>query len=590
MPHDRSAGAPRRAAPGPAPSPALVPRAGGVATLVCVTLASWFRQSSAWLWGMLGLALVATGMRIHNAFALPKHWGFDANWNWEYIERLTGSWRLPAPHEGWSMGHPPLFYYASAALARGLDGASVESIGIAIRLASAAFGLVAVAGAVWLVGRLDPGAAKRAFLAAGLLLFLPVHVYMSAMVGEEILASSLVSLALVGVAVDLASHPPLRPALWRMAGWGALAGLAMLTKLSGVLAIVAVGGALLLDGLRRRQLGRAVALAASFGLVAGTLGGWPFVRNLVSFGYLYPHDLPVHERIHSMPPGDRTLSDYLRVPASTLLDPRAIEPRLVYSVWGTTYATIWYDAHRHVLPREDRAATGLGTALLTLALLPTLAFGVGLVRGLRRAWAAPGGPDTLFLLLVALTLAGFVLFTWRNPWYATVKGSYMLGLLVPFAWYTSEVLADWTRGAGLRQGLVWTALAALLTISALAFSFGLVLEKTDRGPGFLWWENMPPPRTAAPSPAASVPSGVAQPLEGAGRPQGGQLPRRAPGEVQAHDPLAARHPGGTGPSLALGALGHAVEEPELLVEAEPALVLERRGALGMAPVGVLARA
>jgi len=564
-------------------------RGSGAATLSRVKLASWIRTSSAWLWGMLPLALVAIAMRVHNAFALPKHWGFDANWNWEYIERLTGSWQLPAPHEGWSMAHPPFFYYAGALLARIMDGASVESITIAIRLASAALGVGAVGGAVWLIRCLDPGARKRAFLAAALLLFLPVHVYMSAMLGEEIVASSLVSLAVVGVCIDLVRRPPMPRALWRSAGWGLLAGLALLTKLSGVLAIAAVGGALLLDGLRRRELERALALAAIFGLVAGVVGGWPYVRNLVSFGYLYPHDLPVHERIHTMPPGDRAISDYLRVPVSTLLDPRAIEPKLVYSVWGTTYTTLWYDGHRHFLPRDSREATRLGTAILTLALLPTLAFGVGLVRGLRRAWSTPEGPDTLFLLLVALTLAGYVLFTWRNPWYVTLKGSYMLTLIVPFAWYASEVLSDWTRGAGVRQGFVWTGLAALLTLTALVFSFGLVLEKTDKGPGFRWWENMPPPRSAGG--AASVPGSVlarvAQPLEGASRAQRGELARRAPGQVESHHPLAAGDPGGLVPAERLRPVADPVEEPELLVEAEPALVLERGGSLRVPSVDVL---
>lgn len=563
-----------------------------MATLFRVRRASGFSRGTGWLWGTLLLALVGVAMRVHNAFALPMHWGFDANWNWEYIERLTRSWALPAPHEGWSMAHPPFFYYASALLARGMEGASVESITIAIRLASAATGLCAIVGAVWLVRRLDPEARARVLLAAGLLLFLPVHVYMSAMLGEEIVASSLLSLAFVGVAFDLVRRPPLRSALGRSAGWGLLAGLSLLTKLSGVLGIAAVGGALLIDGLRRRALPRALAVAALFGMVAGVVGGWPYVRNLVEFGYLYPHDLPVHERMHSMPPGDRALSDYLRVPAATFLDPRAIHPELLYSVWGTTYATLWYDAHRHVLPRESREATWLGVAMLTLALIPTTAFGVGLLRGARRAWANPDGPDTLFLLVVALTLAGYVLFTWRNPWYATLKGSYLLGLIVPFTWYTSEVLCDWTRGASLRQGLVTAGLAALLALSVLVFSFGFVMDKVDNGPGFRWWEQELPPRVPGDAPlgGASFLPRVAEPLEGAPRAQRYELARRAPGEVQAHHALAAGDSCRVAPAALVGAVRDPVEEPELLVEAEPALVLERGGALGVTPVGVLAGA
>ena len=33
------------------------------------------------------------------------------------------------------------------------------------------------------------------------------------------------------------------------------------------------------------------------------------------------------------------------------------------------------------------------------------------------------GPDLPLLLLVALTLLGYVFFTWRNPWFAAIKGT-----------------------------------------------------------------------------------------------------------------------------------------------------------------------
>ncbi len=51
-------------------------------------------------------------------------------------------------------------------------------------------------------------------------------------------------------------------------------------------------------------------------------------------------------------------------------------------------------------------------------------------------------------MLVALTLAGYVVFTWNNPWFATVKASYLLGISIPFAYFASDVLADWTRVDG----------------------------------------------------------------------------------------------------------------------------------------------
>jgi len=188
------------------------------------------------------------------------------------------------------------------------------------------------------------------------------------------------------------------------------------------------------------------------------------------YGYFYAQDLPQHARMHTMPPGSRGVGDYLRVPLATWTDPQMLNPDLLRSVWGSTYASLWFDAHRHFLPRESDAVSRAGSVILLLALLPTAAFAVGLARGARRALRGPG-PDTPLVLLVLVTLAGYALFTWRNPWFAAVKGSYLLGLSVPFAFYASEALAGWTR-RGASAIAVGLALGALVISVAAAFSFG----------------------------------------------------------------------------------------------------------------------
>jgi hypothetical protein len=112
--------------------------------------------------------------------------------------------------------------------------------------------------------------------------------------------------------------------------------------------------------------------------------------------------------------------------------------------------------------------------MLLLALLPTIAFVVGAASGLRRATARHGEPDPPLLLLVVLTLAGYVLFTWQNPWFATVKGTYLLGAMLPFAFYASEPLARWAEGRSLRSAATWTVLAALAVSVTLTFTYGLI--------------------------------------------------------------------------------------------------------------------
>ena len=430
------------------------------------------------------VALAGIALRANNALRYRTHLGFDASFNWEYIHGLMQSWTLPDPDSGWSTAHPPLFYYLSAAIGRALaDGeVDIDTTVRVIRLLSALAGLLGIGAAVLLVRRVAPQDPARAVLAGALLLFLPAHIYMSAMLNEEILVSALVSLVVAGTAWDLMRAPRPQTEIWWAAGLGLIGGLALLTKLSGLLVLVAVPAAYLIHGWRETDLRQGLTRAGAFTAVALLIGGWFYARNWIQHGYVYPHALQAHEIMFTMPPGERGVGDYLRVPLATWTDPRVLSPDLLHSVWGTTYLTVWFDGHRHYLPKRGSAVQRAGTVILILALLPTVAFAVGMGRGLRRAIRGSGA-DGLLLLLVGLTLGGYAVFTWRNPWFAAVKGTYLLGLSVPFAFYTSEVLADWTRG---RRGIaVWILLVALLGVVTMTFTMGWVFFKHEL-PGLSW--------------------------------------------------------------------------------------------------------
>jgi 4-amino-4-deoxy-L-arabinose transferase-like glycosyltransferase len=436
-------------------------------------------------WGLLALAAL---MRTNNALRFKTRLGFDAVENVDYIETLMKSWTLPAPDAAWATSHPPLFYYVSAAWGRllALMGAEARLLQL-IPLLSAAAGLAIALMAVHLVRRRDPGNERRAVIAGGLLLFLPVHIYMAAMVNEELLTAALTSLALLLGLACLRDHRAESAGggrLRRAALAGAVAGLALLTKLTGVLVIPAIAGAWVLTAWRSGRLRAAAAPVLVFGATAAALGGWFYLRNLLVYGYIYPQDLSLHALMFEMPPGEREMLDYLRVPLATWLDPQLLNADLLRSVWGSTYTTLYFDGHRHFLANSVAAAQ-MGTALLTLALLPCAALVVGSVRGARRAMHEGDGEDAMLLLLVGLTLAGYVIFTWGNPWFATLKASYMLGLSVPFAWYASGPLAQWSASRGALGFGTWGILFILLALVTITFTIGPVFDKID-GAGLPW--------------------------------------------------------------------------------------------------------
>ncbi len=418
------------------------------------------------------LALVAIAIRVYNALHYPPDWGFDASFSWQYIHSLTRSWSLPPPEAGWSTSDPPLFYYASAAVMRGLTALGArDAVVYTLPLLSVLEGLGIVALAVALARRESPADSLRAALAGLLLLFLPAHLHMSAMVNEEMLVALLTSCAVFGLAVRE------RDDLGRALAVGLASGLAFLTKLTGAVAVATAALTYAAEGVKPGRRARAAACAAAALVVALLAGGWFPARSLFATGSPQPIGLPAHVGMLALPPGERALGDYLRVPPAIFSDPQLLNPDLLRSVWGSTFVTVWFDGHRYFLPRESQAVSRLGGLTLLLALLPTAAFAVGLVRGAGRLRRGQGAADLPLLLLTGLTLAGYAFYTWRNPWFAVVKGTSLLGLCLPFSVYASENLAVWLRGRPRRW--VIAALLALAICVALSCTFDLVFEKTE---------------------------------------------------------------------------------------------------------------
>ncbi|MEE3327809.1 MAG: glycosyltransferase family 39 protein [Myxococcota bacterium] len=440
------------------------------------------------------LIVIAACTRIVNAFGYRTRLGFDSVENVEYIEMLMNNWALPSPDAAWATSHPPFFYYLFAGLGRGLNligeaGWLLVSIPLVGGLAS-----LLIAGlAASMVKRLDAEKKERALIALFLFLFLPVQIYLSAMVNEEILAAFFVSCAL-WLTVVPAARPEGEggdPSYARIVSIGIMGGLALLTKLSGVLVIAAIGSAWMISGWKNRNVTEALRRTLLMGAVAGAIGGWFYIRNFFLYGYLYPQDLALHSIMFEMPPGSRTFLAYLFIPLATWTDPQLLNPDLLGSVWGSTYTTLYFDGHRHFLP--DSPGIGrVGTMLLILGILPLLASVFGFARGAIRAFREKESPELPMVLLTLFSVAGYIAFTYGNPWFATLKASYLLGLSLPFAWWSSRTLAHWTSRRGALRWMVIGWLATLGIAVTLTFTTGLIFEKTE-GPGLPWQTQLEKP-------------------------------------------------------------------------------------------------
>ena len=103
----------------------------------------------------------------------------------------------------------------------------------------------------------------------------------------------------------------------------------------------------------------------------------------------------------------------------------------------------------------------------------------GVANGARRLRSDALAPDGPLLATLLLTLTGYVAFTTANPWFATLKGSYMLGAVGAFALYASDGLCTWIRRPGPVGVATGAALALLFLVASAVFTIGLVFTKID---------------------------------------------------------------------------------------------------------------
>ncbi|MFQ5416264.1 MAG: glycosyltransferase family 39 protein [Myxococcota bacterium] len=407
--------------------------------------------AAGWALGVSG----AVGVRVWNALAGPLMWGYDAWGHVAYVLFLDLYRGVPWADQGWSYFHPPLHYALGWLLAQAGNG-EVLMRGLALLSSAASLGTAALA--AMLVRRLfadRPGLALLAFVSVALL---PVHLFVSSMPGNELTLAFLTSAALLSFIANEGRDPP------RITGdaiTGALVGLALLTKFSGLLPLIAFVASLLLRTATtpanarswRRTLLRAGVLCGT----AVALASPYYARNIAEFGtpFQLSRDYPLVAAVErAQPPGVRRLSDYVRLSRKMFEDPDPRARHLLHSVWGSVYVNVWADVTRETdvapTPASKRELSRASTRMAILGLAPTLLAiaGAGLLardvlRGRRRAAGIP------LLSLAAVVLGAFALFAWRVPQWSALKAAYLLALSLPYAAFlTRSVEALARRAAG----------------------------------------------------------------------------------------------------------------------------------------------
>jgi len=442
--------------------------------------------------------VIGAAVRVHNGLTFPLFGSYDAYGHFTYVWYLAQTGRVPLPTSGWEFFHPPLYYALMALIWKALAGIDpVVRLRVGVVIVAVA-SLVHWAAVSDILRRRLPAERLVRLLAGGFMLFLPVHLYSAAFLGNEGLGAVLCTSAFVTLLAGLR-----QPTWTRSALLGLLLGLAMLTKVTALAAVCGCLGTIVTKGLwQRRVREEGLHFAVTAAVLLATCG-WYYARNVEHYGtplVMSRNELVLRIVESEQPQARRSLAEYL------LFDPmifrRPAWPRVIAddtdadtwsramrdSVWTGLYANTWFDGFGGwVVPRvtDSEVARRAGQALLVLGIFPTLlvlAGGLSAVRKLRR----DGWDDLLVstLLTLGAMLTIFVVGTRAVPIAAAVKATYLIPVTVPFGVLFALGL-KWLRER--RPALLPIAAVEMLVLAAISVSvfwYGLLFDAASIRGGF----------------------------------------------------------------------------------------------------------
>lgn len=423
--------------------------------LGCVNIDRFLRKPI--YWSIASAILIAhLILALHNASAYPYERGIDQHGHVDYIERFTRTLSVPLAFEGWEMFQPPLYYLLASFLLRATG--SLKSA----QFLTALFGACNVLMAFLILRLMLPGRRELHLLGLLLAAFTPMQLYMSPLITNEVPSAALISISL---------YLGLRWLEARMS-WPRLLALtlslnaALMTKYTGLFVSISLLLVYLLRAVRRGRAGEVMGVAVvAVGVIS--ISGPFYARNFVVFGDPFVGNWDEQTSFHyEQNPGYRTLSFYLKF--GPALYSRNVENLRWISFWDGMYGSAWAEPHFFFAKPGDELAGRLMRWTLFLALLPTVAMSIGLIRCARAAWEGDLR-RTAILLLSALTFTSVLYFTMEVPFFSTIKAFFFLSLLPVLALWAAEGFDVMMRGSGHLRWIVHVVLIAIPILSFAAY-------------------------------------------------------------------------------------------------------------------------
>jgi hypothetical protein len=323
---------------------------------------------------------------------------FNADNHFQVIQYIAAAHRLPISNLLPQSYHPPLYYLLmSPVYAWWSDASPIHFFSFVFSTATLLI--------IWQMARradvlLDPAARLIAFALA---CFLPELVMFGSFISNDTL-TILIGALLFAAAARYVS----KSGFSRLALLGIVMGLGLLTKGTFLLTPLAI--TIVVARIEHRRP-HAIRSIAAFCAIWAIIGCYKYAENIVHFGNPIVHNLdvasPIMQSQHGVWKGPQTIFDINIV---KLIRRPILQVHNTFSYPLLFYATFWYP---HIPDSSFRGNVygyaWVGSLIYALAVVPTLIFLIGLLRGIWMSLKSGSPRDQLIAFAIAMLLSNFAI-------------------------------------------------------------------------------------------------------------------------------------------------------------------------------------
>ncbi len=340
-------------------------------------------------------------LQLHNNLNFPVKRGFDAPAHIDYLRYLQKNNRAPLPTEGWEMYQPPLYYFIISKFP------SLSLLWI--------FKMT-----LWLTIVATFYLYFRSISTTVLIISLPVFVYMSLPISNEFFSFVLITLSLVYYQSSLTTRHSRKYVIL-----GVLLGLSLLAKSTSFILLFTIILNEVIGFYRSRKIlfkNMTVLLFVTF-----SIAGWFYGRNIWLFHN--PFAAPVNfPKLFPLLQPKITQGIYFFTNLSPFFSMDLFRAHY-YSFLGGTYFSWFYDGHNIVIPPQTFSKAGILLILMSFPLI--FLFVKGYISELKKQ----SFKNRVFLLYPLLLFGSYIIYNLKLPFYSTVKGAFLLSLVLPFGYF-----------------------------------------------------------------------------------------------------------------------------------------------------------